>query len=89
MKLIIYSIFDVKAKAYNRPFLLLNDDIALRTATDLVSDPSSDIHRHPEDFTMFKLGDYDDSNACFDIHDSPIPLYRFHELQASLPIDQG
>jgi len=80
MKTNIYTIYDTKAKVYNRPFHLLNDDIALRTATDLASDSNTDLGKHPQDFIMFKLGEYDDNTATFDLFDSPVSMFKFHEL---------
>lgn len=84
MKVIICSIFDSKAKAYGQPFFQINSEVAMRTVVDLVSDPKSNFHRHPADFTLFKFGTFDDVNGVFDIEATPIPLYHFHEIQAEL-----
>jgi len=82
----IYVIYDQKAKVYNRPFYLLNDDVAHRVALDMRQDSSTDLARHPEDFIMFRLGTYDDQFATLNLHDDPVTMFRFHELQLPLPI---
>lgn len=80
MKLNIYVIFDAKAKLYNTPFYQLNNAVAHRTAESLVSDPTTDIARNPEDFTLFCLGSYDDNTAEFDLLATPEAIIKFHEL---------
>lgn len=80
----IYSIYDAKAKIYNRPFHLINDAVANRTAIDLVSDKSTDVAKHPEDFIMFRLGTFDDVSCVYNLDADPVVLFRFHEIQLSL-----
>ncbi|AXL14603.1 nonstructural protein [Microviridae sp.] len=63
MKLKFYSIFDTKAKMYNTPFLLMNDSVAIRTCTTMVNDPNSQLAMHPEDYVLYFLGEFDDSNG--------------------------
>jgi len=85
MKINIYVIYDSKARVYNKPFYQINHEICHRTCTDILSQPN-DIAKHPEDFTVFHLGAYDDESAMFHLLDTPVSLFRFHELQAVLPI---
>jgi hypothetical protein len=64
MKLFIYSLFDQAAKAYTRPFFLQNDGIAIRAFQDQVNakEPNN-VSEHPEQFTLFCIGEFDDSNG--------------------------
>lgn len=80
MKLNVYAIFDHKAKFYACPFYQQNDAVALRTATDLLANPETEVARHPADYAMFKLGTYDDSNAKMELYPSPEHFLSFHEL---------
>ncbi|AXL15235.1 nonstructural protein [Microviridae sp.] len=89
MKTNMYTIYDNKAKVYNKPFYMLNNAVAERTALDLLADPNSELARHPEDFVMFFLGSYDDLKATFKLEKSPVPLFRFHELQRLLDLDEN
>ena len=76
----MYVIYDAKAKFYNRPFCQINDQIALRSAQDLLETPNTDISRNPEDFTMFCVGTYDDETAQIKPFDIQNVICRFHEL---------
>lgn len=60
MKLRCYSIYDRKALQYHPPFFASTDGSALRSLTDLVNDSNSTIGRHPGDYVLYYIGDYDD-----------------------------
>lgn len=59
----IYAIFDNKADAHMPPFFCVNDQVAKRTFQSAASDPNHMFHNHPEDFTLCKLGSFDDSTG--------------------------
>jgi len=63
MQLHIYSIFDAKASAYLPPFYLHNDAMAVRVFADCVNSEQHAFSKHPEDYTLFHLGIFDDSNG--------------------------
>lgn len=79
MKVQAYVIYDSKAKIYNKPFYFINNEVALRAAIDLVSDLSTDVGKNPQDFSMYRIGTFDDESAQFDQcnHET---ICRFHEL---------
>lgn len=60
MKLNVYSIYDSKAQAYNKPFYFHYDGEAIRAFADTVEDPKSVINRHPADYRLYRIGDFDD-----------------------------
>lgn len=66
MNLNIYTIFDLKAKAYNAPFFMANDDVATRAFADAVQDPNSMFSKHPEDYTLHCLGYFNDNTGQID-----------------------
>lgn len=84
MKMQMYVIYDSKACIYNKPFYLINDQVALRSANDLVIDKTNEIGKHPEDFTMFCIGTYDDESANIKTLEKFDVICRFHELQQEL-----
>ncbi|AXL15580.1 nonstructural protein [Microviridae sp.] len=88
MKVLVMAIYDNKAHFYNKPFYQINRQVAERTATDLVSDINTDVSKHPEDFILFELGEFDDATATFDLHDAPVPLFRFHEIQKNIELGE-
>lgn len=82
MKLIALSLFDSKTACYSRPMLIPTMQMAERVASDLMSG-SSDCSRHPEDFSLFHIGEFDDSTALFSSIE-PVVLYRMHEYKAAI-----
>lgn len=63
MMLKLYSIFDSKVKAFQWPNVIVNDDTALRSFKSLVNDGQSMQFKHPTDFILYEIGEYDDSTA--------------------------
>lgn len=75
MKYGVYSIWDVKAGAFSVPFFLGNDRLALRAFRDLCVDESSQISRHPEDYILYKLDEWDDGVGEMDGRARELLLY--------------
>ena len=73
MKQNIFTIYDSKANAYLTPFFLHKDGMALRVFTDCVNDTQHQFGKHPEDYTLFNIGSWDDEKAKFLIN-NPIAL---------------
>ena len=74
MILKIFSIYDSKAEAYNSPFYMQTQSLAIRAFTDEANNESSQIGKHPADFTLFYIGEYDDHTASFDLEKTKIAL---------------
>ena len=72
-----YSIFDTKALQYHPPFFQATDGAAVRLLQDLVSDLNTTVGRHPNDFVLYCIGTYDDSEGLL----SPA-LPRLHVMDA-------
>lgn len=60
-----YSIYDRKALQYHPPFFASADGAAVRSLLDLANDSSTTIGRHPGDYVLFKVGDWDDETGKF------------------------
>lgn len=58
MKIKIYAIRDKAACAFQNPFYMHTDAMAERAFRNLISDPSSQVSKNPEDFDLFFLGLY-------------------------------
>lgn len=63
MKTKCYSVFDTKAAVFGAPFFSPKDGLAVRMFTDLVNDRSTTVGRHPEDFTLYVVGEFDDETG--------------------------
>lgn len=58
-----YSIFDSKALQYHPPFFASTHGAAVRSLSDLASDLNTNIGRHPGDYVLFCVGQYDDQKG--------------------------
>lgn len=74
MLLRVYSIYDSKVEVYAQPFFMHTKGQAIRAFTDAIADSSSQYAKHPADYTLFELSEYDDSLGKFVPHATPIAL---------------
>lgn len=65
MKLQAFTVYDVKAESYTRPFFEQSTATAVRAFTDAVNEEGQDFNRHAEDYTLFHVGDFDDQTGTF------------------------
>jgi len=61
-----FAIYDEKAKSYLPPFFLPEEGVAIRTFSDCVNANDHQFAAHPQDYTLFRLGTFDDSTARID-----------------------
>lgn len=61
--MLIYSVYDSKAEAYMQPFFMQTRGAALRAFSDAVDDSNSVLSKHPEDYTLFEIGEFSDSDG--------------------------
>lgn len=73
-KVMIYAVYDSKVKYFHKPMFMRNKGEALRSWTEVANEKDHAISRHPEDFVLFELGDYDDQTATITMHTAPEPL---------------
>lgn len=59
-----YAVFDSKAKFFTAPFFCVNDMVALRLFAGAVGDPATDLHKFPSDYTLFRVGMWDDEKGA-------------------------
>ena len=59
----LFSIHDVKAGAYLPPFWLPTIEMARRSFADCVNMETHAFAKHPEDYTLFHVGDFDDETG--------------------------
>jgi len=75
MILNVYTIYDDAAKAYMQPFMFQTDGLAVRAFQDNInSDKSNNISEHPEQFTLFKVGEFDDSTGAISTYEPSVNL---------------
>lgn len=81
MKSKFFTVYDSKTEVYLQPFLMQTKGAAIRAFADTVNDQSSQFAKHPEDFTLFEIGEYDDSTANMIPYDVKQPLGLAKEFQ--------
>ena len=63
MRLNVYAIFDRASGVYDRPWCAHSDAAAIRSFTDIASDADHPIGKHPDDFTLFRIGTWTDDKG--------------------------
>lgn len=71
MELKIFTIRDSKGEIYHPPFYTKTHGEAERTFRELAKDPNSMIAKYPEDYDMYFLGIYDNSEGKIAAHETP------------------
>lgn len=74
MKKKVYAIHDSKIEAFMQPFVMHTAGEALRGFAELANDPQTNISKHPTDFTLFELGEYDEKSGALIPHATPMAL---------------
>jgi len=82
MKLFVFSIFDQAAGAYLRPYFSRSDDEGTRSFSKAAQDGDGLISEHPEDFTLFRVGTWDDNTGELD-GSAPVKLVTALEVIAA------
>lgn len=83
MDLLIFSVFDKAIGAYLRPFCMASSGQALRQFEDECADSETPIAKHPEDYSLFLVGEFDGSSGEL-VGKEPLCVARAHEVVARL-----
>ena len=73
----VVSVKDRAADVFNRPFFVPHRNVAIRDFTDEVNRAAADnqLNKHPDDFDLYLLGQFDDSKGIF-VSEEPVVLVR-------------
>jgi hypothetical protein len=81
MKKIYYAVFDRKAEMYSQPFLEIKDGTAIRAVQDIViNNKDHAFAKHPSDFSLFRLGDFDDETGIINGEEKPSKIIEIETL---------
>lgn len=61
----VFSVYDTKAQAYLPPFILPRVEQAQRIFADCINSDDHQFGKHPDDYTLFQLGQFDDDSGKF------------------------
>jgi len=69
----IVSVYDAKAQAFGRPAFVGTVPLAVRSFDDEVNrkDENNQMNQHPEDFSLYDMGTFDDTSGVFSSHNPP------------------
>jgi len=70
----VFAVYDSKAGAYMNPFNMPTIGMAIRGFCEVVEDKSTSIGKHPEDFSLFELGVFDDAKGSYETLTAPKQL---------------
>jgi len=59
----MFTVYDSKSETYTPPFFDHAPGRALRTFSDCCNDSGHQFGKHPEDYTLFECGEFDDSTG--------------------------
>lgn len=87
-----YSIYDRKALAYHLPYYAVSDAVAVRTLSDVVGDPQTIFGRHPNDYVLYYVGDFNDANGVLVPHSPAVHIIDaaalIKALQSEIPFPE-
>lgn len=79
-----YSVFDRKANCYNTPFFCHTDGVAVRNFQDLVLDSRSSVNRHPDDYSLYKVGEFTEASGLLIPLSTPAHISNATEFAANI-----
>lgn len=63
MRLVLCAVLDEKAESYMPPFSVVAIGQAIRLFGDACQNKDDQIGKHPEDYRLYKVAEYDDQTA--------------------------
>lgn len=87
MKMKMFSFFDSKAAFFSNPFYEQREGAAIRMFADAVNDssnPNNLLNKHPEDYSLFLLGEFDNDTGAIDMI-KPLNLVTASALRSAAP----
>ena len=70
----VFCIYDSKVEAYLPPHMARTRGEVIRAITAALADDKHQFSKTPGDYTLFELGTWDDSNAMYNLHSSPVSV---------------
>ncbi len=82
MRMFLYAVFDSASGVYDRPWIGQSDAAALRSFGDIACDAEHPIGKHPEHYSLFRLGEYDDNTGII-VPELCVCIGKAHECVAA------
>lgn len=79
MKKVICSVYDKRAEFFDRPFTAQSNGEMIRAFTDIAVNADHPIGQHPEDYSLYRIGYFDDVSGLITPED---PILLINGLEA-------
>lgn len=63
-KLKMYAILDAAAKAFGPPMVFTTNGLAIREFQSIAENSANHIKKHPSDFSLWEIGEFDSDDAA-------------------------
>lgn len=83
----LFTIFDVRSESFSPVLGYPARGAALREFVDQTREPQSSIAKHPGDFILFEIGEFDQSTGVLSVHEERANLGSV--LQYLTPEEKG
>lgn len=70
----MFTVKDLKAEAFNSPFINQTKAEAIRGFITAAADPNCLINQHPNDFALYEVAEWDELNGTITLHKDKILL---------------
>ena len=84
-----YSIYDSKVGQYGLPFFSHHHALALRIVVEAANDENTNLSKYPNDYVLFCIGNYDDSNGVLQSNPPKISVSSEPSFMQPSPIIFG
>lgn len=84
----VFTIYDSKAETYAPPFMTDSIGITLRSFSDAVKNPELDFYKHPEDYTLFHIAEFDNKTAKYKNLLTPKSIGTAQEFQTQPQLEK-
>lgn len=65
MKHVVCSVYDAQAKAFARPYFAVSNVAGQRMFFEACADTNTDLNKYPEDYVLYQVAEFDDSDGVF------------------------
>lgn len=83
MKLVVVAVRDSAVDAFMRPFFVPTVGVAIRSFRDEVTRAESEMFKHPSDYELFEIGEFDEDIGRFENLSAPRSLLRAVDCKES------
>jgi len=83
--MVMCTVRDAKSDLYMRPWFVQSSGVAIRSFSDEVNRDAEDnqLNRHPEDFALYEIGLFDDSDGKIYPYDIPKLLIQADQVKVA------